>query len=538
MSSSQLAILAQILFPSPNPLSLDDFQLTADTLELYVSNKKLAARCTTCGVFAERVHSRYRRRLVDLSCCGRTIHIQWTVRRFFCDAPGCPKITFAEQLPDLTRKYARKTQRLVDKLHQVGLESGGEAGKRIAKIFDISISGDQLIRMVRTSQEQEIPTPKVLGVDDWAWRKRHTYGTILVDLERRCVVDLLPDRKPDTIVKWLQTHPGIEIISRDRGRDYIEGITQGLPDAIQVADRFHLLHNLLETLQRMLEHHPVELKRASNQVFLPVEANTLASKDPQQVTENVKTHRQLWFDEVKTLQAQGWTRREIARRTGLDRRTVSKYFHLNAPPDRDGMVISASKTVPYQAHLNKRLEEGCRNLKLLYEELQEMGFKGSYSSVLRAVHRMGIGDLKQSLPSLPVQPRFSPRQAAWALFQTEENLNKTDLSFRKALCQIFSPAAKALELVQAFRNMAKERRAEALDDWLEQAEKSSIPGFVRLAASFRSDYAAVQEGLMSPWSNGQVEGQVNRLKLIKRQMYGRAGFDLLRKRVLCPAPFS
>jgi transposase len=164
---------------------------------------------------------------LDLSFCGRTIRIHWTVRRFFCDGPDCPKITFAEQLPDFTRRYARKTQRLVEKLHQVGLEAGGEAGKRIAEIFDIAISGDQLIRWVRTSQAQEQPTPKVLGMDDWAWRKRHTYGTILVDLERRCVVDLLPDRKPETIIEWLQAHPGVEIISRDCGQEYIEGITEG-----------------------------------------------------------------------------------------------------------------------------------------------------------------------------------------------------------------------------------------------------------------------------------------------------------------------
>jgi transposase len=142
MSTSQLAILAQILLRSPNSLSLDDFQLTNDTLELYVSSRELAARCTTCGVLAERVHSRYRRRLLDLSFCGRTIRIHWTVRRLFCDGPDCPKITFAEQLPNFTRRYARKTQRLVEKLHQVGLEAGEEAGKRIADIFDIAISGD------------------------------------------------------------------------------------------------------------------------------------------------------------------------------------------------------------------------------------------------------------------------------------------------------------------------------------------------------------------------------------------------------------
>lgn len=538
MPSSLPTILAQILLPSSCLLSLEDFQLTTNTLELYVSNRELVARCTTCGALAERIHSSYQRLLADLPCCGRQIRIHWTVRRFFCDGPDCPKITFTEQLPAIAQRYARKTKRLADKLHRVGLEAGGEAGKRLSEIFDIAISGDQLIRLVRTSQERELPTPKVLGIDDWAWRKRHTYGTILVDLERRCVVDLLPDRKPETIAQWLRDHPGIEIISRDRGQEYIEGIAQGQSGAIQVADRFHLLRNLLEALQRMQEHHPTELRTASKQVSLAAVASSPAPIDPLPVVETAKTHRQIRFEEVKTLQDQGLNRREIAGRVGLDRRTVSKYFQLNAPPNRKDLVERTSKTLPYYSHLHKRLEEGCRNLKVLHQELQEMGFNGSYASVFRAAHRLGIGDLKQTLP-LPVPPlRFSPKQAAWVLFQAEDRLKEPFLSLRKTLCIISPPAAIALGLVQTFRKMVKDRQAEGLDSWLIQAENSSIPEFVRLAASFRNDYAAVQAGLMSPWSNGQVEGQVNRLKLIKRQMFGRAGFDLLRKRVLGPAPYS
>jgi transposase len=178
----------------------------------------------------------------------------------------------------------------------------------------------------------------------------------------------------------------------------------------------------------MLEHHPLELKKASKRVILDIEENSPAPIDPPQVTKTAKTLRQLRFDEVKMLQDQGLNRRAIAHRVGLDRRTVSKYFHLNAPPEWEGVVARTSKTSPYQSHLHKRLEEGCRNLKLLYEELQALGFKGSYSSVYRTVHRLGIGNLKQSLPSPPSPPRFSPKHAAWTLFQTEDRLNDMDLS--------------------------------------------------------------------------------------------------------------
>jgi transposase len=283
MHPSLLVILAEILLPSPGSLLLDNFQLTTNTLELVVSNRELAARCTTCGALAERIHSKYPRVLSDLPCCGRQIRIHWTVRRFFCDAPNCSKITFAEQLPAIAQRYARNTQRLVDKLRRVGLEAGGEAGKRLSEIWDLAVSGDQLIRLVRSSVEPEPPTPHVMGIDDWAWRKRHTYGTILVDLERRCVVDLLPDRKPETIAQWLRAHPGVEIISRDRGNEMIKGVTDGAPQAIQVADRFHLMQNLRSGLEHFLESKPTCLKVAaekSAEEAAAVKAVPLSSEEP------------------------------------------------------------------------------------------------------------------------------------------------------------------------------------------------------------------------------------------------------------------
>jgi transposase len=538
MATLQLALVTDIFLPSDCNLYLDNIHLTTTTLDLCVSNPELQMACPSCGTVANRIHSRYKRLLSDLSCCGRRLCIHWTVRRFFCDGPDCRKITFSEQVPLITKRYARKTQRLTDRLQMVGLEAGGEAGKRLSNLFDISISGDQLIRLVKTSVEENRPAPTVLGIDDWAWRKRHRYGTILVDLERKQVVDVLPDRKPETVAQWLKNHPGIEIISRDRGQEFIEGIAQGLPNVIQVADRFHLLRNLLETLQRMLERNPGELKAASKQLSIATVDNSPALAETHPPIENSKSPRQEIFEKVKIFQAQGVACREIARRVGLDHRTVSKYFRLDAPPNPKGWVSQTSKVASYHAYLQKRLMEGCRNLKTLYEELQKIGFNGSYASVFRAVHRLGVGNLKRSVLTPPPPLRFSPRQAAWILFQNESQLPEHQASFRKALCAASSIAAKSQDLVQMFREMVKNRQPEKLDAWLQLAESSSIPEFVRLAVGFRGDYAAVRNGLMSQWSNGQVEGQVNRLKLIKRQMYGRAGFDLLRRRVLGPAPFS
>jgi transposase len=434
---------------------------------------------------------------------------------------------------------------LVEAQRAIGFSDGGEAGARLTAKLGMPTSPDTLLRLINSAPEIEATCPRVLGVDDWAIRKRHTYGTILVDLERHQVVDLLPDRKPETLANWLSEHPGVEIISRDRGQEYIGGIAQGAPQVIQIADRFHLLQNLLEVVERLFKRIPNELRLAAAQCsgFRKEETESESSgsvkkgdddTDAFQESEKPeKTYRQMRFEEVKKLQAQGCNRREIARRLGIDRRTVSKYFHLDAPPRRSLQNSSASKVLPHLDYLRKRWDEGCHNLKELLSEIQGRGFTGSYASLYRAVHgRLGVGNLKTSkaLTSKPIV--FSPRQAAWVGLRPEESLRDQQIAFRQALCEVSEVASKACQLAQSFREMIEDRQSDKLEKWLQKAESSEIEEFERFADSLRVDYAAVKAALTYSWSNGQVEGQVNRLKLIKRQMYGRANFELLRKRIL------
>jgi transposase len=249
-----------------------------------------------------------------------------------------------------------------------------------------------------------------------------------------------------------------------------------------------------------------------------------------------KTYRQIRFEEVKKLQARGCSRREIAHRLGIDRRTVSKYFHLDAPPQRALQSRFSSKSLPHLDYLQQRWDEGCHSLKDLFSELLARGFTGSYSCVLRAVHsRLGVGNLKTSSTPASKPIVFSPRQAAWIGLRPENKLREQQKAFRQALCEVSEVASQACQLARSFREMIEDRQSEKLDEWLHQAENSRIVEFERCATSLRADYDAVKAALIYSWSNGQVEGQVNRLKLIKRQMYGRANFGLLRKRVLPPA---
>lgn len=413
-----------------------------------------------------------------------------------------------------------------------------EVGARLLESLSMFTSPDTLLRLVRQTPEKPVKTPRVLGIDDWAKRKGHTYGTVLVDLETHEVVDLLDSRSADAVIQWLQEHPGVEIIARDRGPDYIEGATKGAPDAIQIADRFHLFQNIVEALKRLLEKQPGKLREAARAVVL--EMQELADCQTEEVEptdgENQLTARELRFDEVKKLQAEGWKQRAVARYLQMSRRTVGKYFELETLPPWPSKPQSTSTVTPHLDYLARRWQEGCQNIAQLYKEVNSLGFKGHYSSVYRAIAGMlKRGELTRAASSISQRisvPRLSPTTAAWLLIHPDEKLDDTQRKLRDQLCALNSEVECARQLAQTFCTLVRDRQPHKLDDWLLAAEQSRIKLLRNFAAGLRRDYDAVRAALTYEWSCGQVEGQINRLKTIKREMYGRAKFDLLRKRVV------
>jgi transposase len=541
-------MLIDLLLPDVPGLTLDGFSTDDGVITLNMTSTCPTASCPLCGSASGREHSRYQRVPSDLPWSWLRIRLALQVRRFFCDNPACPRVIFVERLGSAIRAYARRTSRLNAQLCVLAQALGGQAGAAVVHKIGMPVSASTLLRLLKRMPEPERVTPRVLGVDDFALRKGQTYGTILVDLERHEPIDLLPDRTAATLATWLREHPGVAIISRDRASAYAEGATEGAPTAAQVADRFHLLTNLREALQKLLERQAQELRAAAAQVSaqpapaLPPQPTPAAEPpvalppEPQPAAaDQPLSHRQALFAEVKALAAQGLSRRQIAARLHLHRNTVRRYIYAQELPMHRPPKVH-SEVQQHRAHLLQRWAAGCHNVMELWRELQGRGYAGSYSSVWRAL----AAQIRAEAASPGAEPPastaqvLSPRQAAWLLVLDPEKLQPEEQAYRSAL-QAVSPLVDAAQgLAQRFVQMIRDRDAQALDGWLADATASPVTELQRLAASLRRDHAAVSAALKLPWSNGQTEGQVNRLKLIKRQMFGRAKLGLLRLRVLHP----
>lgn len=541
-------------FPTSLSLQLEQVVLGAEAVVFVLRTVAPTAACPACGQASARVHSRYRRLLTDLPAQGRAIQVQLLARRFFCPASDCPRRIFTERLPDLVAPQARTTQRLHDAHGDIGLALGGEAGARLAARLAMPTSPDTLLRRVRQAPLPHRPRVRVLGVDDWAFRKGHHYGTILCDLEQRCPVDLLPERSADALCDWLQEHPEVEIISRDRADDYIRGATAGAPQAVQVADRWHLLRNLRDALKGTADRHHAAVQAAAEEMGTPpqelpaTQSSTRAEPRPVAATDSSpqaaepqpagRSRREATYEQVLELHQQGLSCRTIACRLGLDRGTVRRYLNAGAFPERAGRRY-ARRTDRFAYHLKQRWAEGCRNAAQLFGELQARGFDGSYYAVRRqlacwrkAEPQTAAGNTVDSVhPSGIGRP--SARRIAWLLVKEEADLEPEEQGFLERLQERCPELRAAAALGRAFATMVRERREDAWEAWLAQATAAEASKELRsFAEGLKKDEAAVRAALRLEWSNGQVEGQVNRLKTIKRQMYGRAKFDLLRKRVL------
>ena len=488
--------------------------------------------CPDCGVPSRRVHSWYQRCLADAAVGGRPVVIDLSVRRLFCDVSDCARRTFVEQVEGLTIPYGRRTVGLLGIVQAIALALAGRAGVRLAAVLHIAVSRVTLLNVLTALPDPCYRSPRVVGVDDFATRRGRKYGTVLVDVESHDVLDLLPGREKEPVAVWLAGHPGIEVICRDRAGANAEAARAGAPGARQVADRWHLWDNLATAIERTVIAH-----RPCLQAPVPSapSARRLAAAPPS--TLNPDTGMEKWLvtrtrerhKAVRRLLARGWSISAIGRELGLARHTAERYAHCE---NLDGLIDGALRTTrldDYKPYLIRRWNEGCTDAARLFREIQAQGYPERTPQAVRRYLR----PLRTSLGSIrSPAPVLKPQQVTnWIMWNPEHLRADEEQQLGEVLARCPELTA-ARGHVHAFARMVCELGGHRLLAWTDAVRTDELPALHAFADGLRRDHQAVTAGLTLPWSSGPVEGHVNRIKMLKRQMYGRAGFALLRKRVL------
>jgi transposase len=540
----------------PKGLELESLSVDTGRVSIHVGSGATRCVCPVCGCRSSRVHSRYLRTVSDLPWHGISVTLKVHSRRFFCDEPSCERKIFCERLPEVAAR-ARKSDRLEEALLAIALELGGRAGARLAAELGSVAARDALLRRIKGAPLPEVGKVRVLGVDDFAFKKGSTYGTILVDLELREVMDLLPERSQESLVAWFESHPGaagVEIAARDRSNIYREGLAKGAPGATHVADRWHLLHNLALTLEEyLLQKRPVvrkaaapgaapEVKDDADFASGPIMPNRPRNHDRKIEEAARKRHERLveQWKNIRRLYLAEADLRHICKRLGISARTVYRYKDLTEPPPRPAYKRRTSVLDPYVPYLVKRWNEGCHNGKRLYREIRERGYRNSEETCARFTAQLRRAEARgKPISSVPRARQgsvagLSPtaKNVAALFMRHEEKLDEEQEAYLGRLCDADEGLADTRRLTQEFAEMVRRLEGEDLDGWLKDAEECRSTALQSFALGLRKDLDAVRAGLTEEWSNGCVEGFVHKLKLLKRQGYGRAGFELLRARML------
>ena len=550
--------LLSCLLPDATHIRLETWSLepASANVTLTLCARQITARCPLCGRASKRIHSRYERTLADLPWGEYAVTVRLKVRRLFCDAPQCERRIFAEVLPGVAVPRARKTVRLTDRLTAVGIALGGAAGARLGRKLGLAASRNTLLRLVRRAPLPAFATPSALGVDDWALRKQHSYGTVLVDLDRHRPVALLADREADTLAGWLREHPGVAVIARDRAGAYAKGARDGAPGAAQVADRFHLLQNLAEALELVFTAHAGALRDAeqarreamlTERGAVPIPPSKPQTKVRLLAAERrqrrMARHAQVW-----ALYRQGWSGEKIAPHLGIGRTTVYRFLRSQVFPERQAPSDAGRSLLdPWRRLVLEHWDGDRRNGPAVFRELQRHGYQGSYPTLARYLRRLRMaqaagaapasGSAARPRPVLAVVPSqvLTPRTAAWLVLRRAERRNTEDGALLAELRRHAPELDEAISLAEAFVGLIRDRAPDRLDPWLRRVEEGAVRQLQGFAKRLSADHDAVRAAVTLDWSNGQTEGQINRLKTIKRQMYGRAGLDLLSRRFLLAA---
>ena len=550
VTDKQLLKMIKQLIDMPS-LKLQKIDYSDSIIRIYASIKSRRSKCPHCGIYSKRVHDYYFRTITDLPVFQNRTVILLKTRKFRCGNDRCHRKVFSEQTPGILR-YSRRTRRTARILETFAIELTGRLGSIMSKQLSISVSSSTITRIAYSQQLSDISQPRVLGVDDWAYRKGVSYGTVLIDMETSRPIELLPSRDGQALKNWLMKYNDVKIVTRDRASSYASAIIEACPNAVQIADRFHLLMNLsdaLDTYFKSLSTKIRSLIKAKTSEFLELPEHESVSdakpKDIKTATNKKKPtitkldQRQETFNKVKELQSKGVPIKRISIDLKMSRNTVRSYFMQEKLVPRSHP--KSTNFDLFTSHIVSRLRTDGYKLNDIYEEIREMGFNGSRSSacyninILKEEFKINTPGFSQvQYPKIQyVKPLSSRKLATYISICLSDIKDLNERYYLQTLLDNMTELKMVRKLVQIFKSMLARRRGN-IRRWIDFVirSKRKLAGLKTFARGLLRDISAVENGINMPWSNGAVEGHVNRIKSIKRQMYGRASFELLRKKVI------
>jgi len=534
LSAEQGQVLG-LLLPCLAGMAVDRAVVSGDLVRVWVHAVAGGAACPDCGTWSAEVHDRYTRRLRDAAAGGRRVLIWLAVRLLACGNAACPRARFAEQPDGLAVPYARVTPLLAGQLGAVAVALAGRAGSRLARaVLAVQVSRHALVRVLMALPGPAAGPVRVLGIDDFSLRKGRAYATLLVDMETGRPVDVLPDREAGTVAAWLGAHPEVEVICRDRAGAYAEAARDGAPQAVQVADRWHLWHNLCEYAGKAVARHQGCLDGpgcgAPGPPGPPQPARPDQAAGPGGVPAGAEAVIRERHAAVHQLRAAGKTLPETAAALGLSRQLTGRFWRAASA----GALLKArgvSALDPWKPYLQQRWDAGITKIAVLHREITALGYAGSEPTTYA-----WLALLKLAAPPKPPAPPSRQQVTGWMLTDPArlDSGQQAHLAAIRSRCpELDALAGHVTAFAKILTRRAGGHPGAGLDSWLTAAETSpGQPELASFTAGIRRDYHAVRNALTLPWSSGRVEGLNTRTKLIKRQMYGRASFPLLRKRIL------
>jgi transposase len=523
-----------ILFPQLRGFRLLSSSRETKRLVLTCERVTQSTLCPVCGTAAHRIQSRYQRTIWDLSVQNMQVLLQLHVRKFYCDRSDCPRRIFTERLPQVTSPHGRFTFGLCQFLGQLGREQGGASGARSAKLQGLQVTARAIVRFMHALALPPITPPQVIGLDEWAWKRGQRYGALVVDLERNKPIALLPDRSKPTVVQWLKRYPTITIVAQDRSKEFAAAITEALPHAQHVADRWHIAKNLTEHLDKVVSSRWKQLTKAGGETEMPpnpIHVSTPARR-PRQTSGEAR------YQQMLALREAGLSTRTIAQRLGVTQRTIQRWLTEAHGPYAGARKPRRSPFDWSTRYLHQRWDEGEHNGTVLWEELKTHGYTGSLRSIYRRLAtwrdqppKLKVPASSEAVPRSPLEDMTPRKVVGWMLARPGELHPEAKVQLDR-ITQMDSQLAQASKLTHGFLDLIRHRCGDGLDTWLKDVRTSTVRQFHTFARSVERDKPAILAGLTQPYSTGPVEGHINRLKLIKRQAYGRAGLSYLHHRCL------